>query len=134
MHVPVSVVVPCYCCEGTIERAVDSVMKQTALPAEVLLVDDASPDQGRTLNKLRQLQGRFRDKTHIEVIALKNNGGPSVARNAGWEAATQPYIAFLDADDAWHPQKLEIQYEWMKEYSEVVLTGHGDKVYRAMKF
>lgn len=59
MHVPVSVVIPCYCCEGTIERAVGSVMKQTALPVEIFLVDDASPDHGRTLNKLRQLQELF---------------------------------------------------------------------------
>ncbi|MDR9769531.1 glycosyltransferase family 2 protein [Acetomicrobium sp.] len=124
MYVPVSVVVPCYCCEDTIERAVVSVMSQTALPGEVILVDDASPDHGRTLSKLQELQERFRDKTHIEIIALKNNSGPSVARNAGWETATQPYIAFLDADDAWHPQKLEIQYGWMKEHPEIALTGH----------
>ncbi len=124
MYVPVSVVIPCYCCEDTIERAVVSVMNQTALPIEVILVDDASPDQGRTLSKLQELQARFRDKSHIEIIALENNGGPSVARNTGWEAATQPYIAFLDADDAWHPQKLEIQYVWMKEHPEVALTGH----------
>ena len=124
MYVPVSVVIPCYCCEDTIERAVVSVMSQTALPGEVILVDDASPDHGRTLSKLQELQERFRDKAHLEIIALKNNGGPSVARNAGWEAATQPYIAFLDADDAWHPQKLEIQYRWMKEHPEVALTGH----------
>ena len=124
MYVPVSVVIPCYCCEDTIERAVVSVMNQTALPVEVIVVDDASPDHGRTLSKLQELQERFRDKTHIEIIALKNNSGPSVARNAGWETATQPYIAFLDADDAWHPQKLEIQYGWMKEHPEIALTGH----------
>ncbi len=124
MYVPVSVVVPCYCCEDTIERAVVSVMSQTALPGEVILVDDASPDHGRTLSKLQELQERFRDKTHIEIIALKNNSGPSVARNAGWGTATQPYIAFLDADDAWHPQKLEIQYGYMCNFPDVVMTGH----------
>ena len=69
MYVPVSVVVPCYCCEDTIERAVVSVMSQTALPGEVILVDDASPDHGRTLSKLQELQERFRDKAHIEIIA-----------------------------------------------------------------
>ncbi len=124
MYVPVSVVIPCYCCEDTIERSVVSVMNQTGLPIEVILVDDASPDQGRTLSKLRELQQRFRDKTLIKIIALEHNGGPSIARNAGWEAATQPYIAFLDADDAWHSQKLEIQCGWMKEHPEVALSGH----------
>lgn len=99
-------------------------MAQTMLPAELLLVDDASPDEGRTLNKLHELKERYSNLLHIEVIALPTNGGPSVARNAGWEEAMQPYIAFLDADDSWHPRKLEIQYGWMKEHPEVYLTGH----------
>jgi len=123
-HVPVSVVIPCYCCSETIERAVSSVINQTQLPVEIWLVDDASPDDGRTLNKLHKLKGKYTGTVQIEIIALPVNGGPSVARNAGWDAATQPYIAFLDADDAWHPQKLEIQYGWMKEHPEIVLTGH----------
>ncbi len=124
MHIPVSVIIPCYCSGKTIERAVDSVMAQTMLPAEVWLVDDASPDEGWTIRKLQELQERYRDKTIIEIIRLEKNGGPSVARNAGWEAARQSYIAFLDADDAWHPYKLEIQYGWMKEHSNAHLSGH----------
>lgn len=124
MHIPVSVIIPCYCCSETIERAVNSVMAQTMLPAELWLVDDASPDEGRTLNKLHELKEQYSHLLHIEVIALPKNGGPSVARNAGWEKATQPYIAFLDADDSWHPRKLEIQYGWMKEHPETYLTGH----------
>ena len=51
--------------------------------------------------------------------------GPAGARNAGWSVATQPYLAFLDADDAWHPRKLELQYQWMKAHPESVLTGHA---------
>jgi glycosyltransferase involved in cell wall biosynthesis len=123
-HTPVSVVIPCYCCSETIERAVSSVINQTQMPVEIWLVDDASPDDGRTLNKLYELKMRYADTVQIEVIALPINGGPSVARNTGWDAATQPYITFLDADDAWHTQKLEIQYEWMKEHPEIALTGH----------
>ena len=123
-HTPVSVVIPCYCCSETIERAVSSVVNQTQLPVEIWLVDDASPDDGRTLNKLYELKMRYTNMVQIEIIALPVNGGPSVARNAGWDAATQPYIAFLDADDSWHTQKLEIQYEWMKEHPEIALTGH----------
>ena len=121
---PVSVIIPCYCCAATIERAVSSVMAQTVLPAEVWLIDDASPDGGQTLEVLYELKQRYSGKTHIEIISLKENSGPSVARNTGWDAATQPYIAFLDADDAWHPRKLEIQYNWMKEHPHVALTGH----------
>jgi len=52
------------------------------------------------------------------------NKGVAMARNAAWELAGQPYIAFLDADDAWHPKKLEIQYAFMGAHPEVVLCGH----------
>ena len=122
--VPVSVIIPCYCCADTIERAVTSVMSQTMLPAEVWLIDDASSDGGRTLATLYELKEHYGSKAHIEVIPLKENSGPAVARNRGWDAATQSYIAFLDADDAWHPRKLEVQYSWMQVHPHVALTGH----------
>jgi glycosyltransferase involved in cell wall biosynthesis len=61
----------------------------------------------------------------VKVIALKDNAGAANARNAGWEAATQTYIAFLDSDDAWHPKKIEIQYGYMLAHPDVVLCGHG---------
>lgn len=120
----VSVVIPCYCCADTIERAVESVMAQTMLPTEVWLVEDDSGDGGRTLAKLRQIQRCYNETVNIEVIPLLMNSGPAGARNAGWDASTQPYIAFLDADDAWHPQKLEIQYCWMRDHPNVAMTGH----------
>lgn len=124
MRVPVSVVIPCYCCSKTIGRAFKSVVAQTMLPEEVLLVEDGSPDSGRTLESLYQLQQRDQGRFVVKVIPLSTNSGPSVARNTGWDAASQPYIAFLDADDSWHPRKLEIQYEWMRTHQEVVLCGH----------
>lgn len=120
----ISVIIPCYCCAETIVRAVDSVAWQTMLPKQIILIDDASSDDGATLRKLHALQKKYADKLKIEVIHLKVNGGPSIARNAGWDAATQPYIAFLDADDSWLPQKLEVQYQWMNKHLEVDLCGH----------
>ena len=123
-QVPVSVVIPCYGCADSIERAVASIKEQSKRPAEVILVDDASADDGATLRTLHALQKKHADKLQIEVISLKVNGGPAAARNAGWEAATQPYIAFLDADDSWHPKKLEIQYKWMQDMPEVAICGH----------
>ena len=116
----ISVVIPCYKCANTIQRAVDSVAAQTQLPEEVILVDDASGDD--TIDILMALQNRY-GRNWIRVIELKQNGGPSVARNTGWEASTQPYIAFLDADDVWHPQKSEIQFEWMQAHPDAVMTG-----------
>jgi glycosyltransferase involved in cell wall biosynthesis len=99
-------------------------MSQTVLPAEIWLIDDASQDGGRTPGALFELKQRYGDKTNIEVISLGKNSGPAVARNTGWDKAKQSYIAFLDADDAWHPRKLEIQYGWMKAHPHVALTGH----------
>ena len=119
---PVTVIVPCYCCTSTIQRAIESVALQALLPAEVILVDDCSPDD--TLAELYRLQSSYQEGW-IRVVSLRKNGGPSVARNAGWREATQPYLAFLDADDSWHPQKIQIQYQWMASHHEVILTGHG---------
>ncbi|MBE0472009.1 MAG: glycosyltransferase family 2 protein [Methyloprofundus sp.] len=117
----VSVVIPCYRCADTIVRAVKSVAAQTLKPYEVILVEDCSGDN--TLEALYQLQSQY-EKEWIKVIALKENSGPGTARNIGWDASEQDYIAFLDADDSWHPQKVEIQYGWMVKNQGVILTGH----------
>ncbi|MBM9538609.1 glycosyltransferase family 2 protein [Desulfobulbus alkaliphilus] len=119
---PVSVVIPCYRCADTIYRAVTSVYSQTWRPAEVILVEDCSGDS--TLDQLHLLANKYPDNW-VRVINLQKNSGPGTARNIGWDRARQPYIAFLDADDAWHPQKIEIQARWMLENPEVTLTGHG---------
>jgi len=118
----VSVVIPCYRCVATIRRAVDSVVHQTLPPAEIILVDDASGDD--TLETLRQISSEL-GSDRVRVIALEKNVGAGGARNAGWSVATQRYVAFLDADDAWDPRKLETQYEFMELHPEVALSGHG---------
>src|SRR5690606_29412442 len=63
----------------------------------------------------------------IRVVPLELNGGAAAARNAGWNSATGKYVAFLDADDTWHPQKIEVQYKWMEAHPEVGLTGHAHR-------
>lgn len=117
---PVSVIIPCYRCKDTIEQTFKSVLKQTLQPAEILLIDDASGDG--TLEVLKQLEQDYAQK--VRIIPLQQNGGPGLARNAGWDAATQPWLAFLDADDVWHPRKLEIQWGWLEDHQEVSLCGH----------
>lgn len=121
MVASVSIIIPCYCCSSTVTRAMESVTRQTLLPMEVILVDDCSPDD--TLTTLLQLQQKY-GETWVKVISLEENCGPSVARNKGWDVARGDYIAFLDADDAWHPQKLDRQYSWMISNSNALLSGH----------
>lgn len=123
-YAPVSVVIPCFRCATTIGRALASVVQQSKVPAEVILVDDASGDE--TWAALTALANAY--PGWVKLLPLEVNQGAAAARNAGWEAATQEYIAFLDADDAWHSKKIEIQYEYMKSHPEVLLCAHGHRV------
>jgi glycosyltransferase involved in cell wall biosynthesis len=102
-------------------------MLQSALPAEVLLIDDASKDG--TLALLHELSKRH--GSILRVISMHINVGPGLARNAGWAIATQPWLAFLDADDIWHPQKLEVQWSWLQAHPEVSLCGHSTQLMHA---
>jgi glycosyltransferase involved in cell wall biosynthesis len=118
---PVSVVVPCYRCADTIAAAVASIAAQSLPPAEVLLVEDCSGD--RTLEALHEV-ALAHAEGWIKVIALPDNGGPSRARNAGWQAASREYIAFLDADDTWFPAKLELQMAALRADPAITLIAH----------
>lgn len=122
---PVSVVIPCYRCRDTIDRAVASVADQSALPAELIVVDDGSADG--TLEHLRSLASRYASGW-MRVVSLPANRGAADARNAGWEIATQPYLAFLDADDAWHKRKLEIQLGSLQAHPEISLCAHRHEI------
>ena len=119
---PVSVVIPCYRCAETIERAVASVLAQTQGVAELILVDDASGDG--TWSTLERLQARL-GATFVQLAAMPVNKGAGEARNLGWERASQPWIAFLDADDAWHPRKIELQYRRILQHPQTMLSCHA---------
>ena len=122
---PVSVIVPCFRCSSTIARALDSVLAQSLRPAEIILVDDGSDDG--TLACLEALAAAHPGEC-IRIVALHDNHGAASARNAGWEIASQQFVAFLDADDTWHPHKLELQHGYMAEHPEVTLSGHGYEI------
>jgi glycosyltransferase involved in cell wall biosynthesis len=120
-RLPISIIVPAYNAAATLSRALDSIDAQTCLPAEIILVDDASQDA--TWDVIQQLSGRHPDPP-IKTVQLGRNSGPAAARNAGWAIASQEFLAFLDADDAWHPRKLELQHRWMADHAQVALCGH----------
>ena len=117
----VSVVIPCFNSAATIERALRSVEHQTTKPNEVLVVDDASCDN--TVSTIEQYART--SSLNIRVIKQAVNGGPSVARNAAWNVATGEFIAFLDADDQWHPQKLEIQIATFELIPDASMCTNG---------
>jgi glycosyltransferase involved in cell wall biosynthesis len=123
MHKPaaVSVVMPCYRAAAPVAAAVQSVRAQTVPPMELIVVDDASDDMTPAL--LAQLQ-RACGQDWMKIIHLPSNHGAGSARNAGWMRARGEFIAFLDADDTWHPRKIELQHAFMVAHPEIAICGH----------
>ncbi|MES0879399.1 glycosyltransferase family 2 protein [Roseibium sp. SCP14] len=111
--VPVSVIIPCYNSERTIRNALLSVVQQSQRPLEIICVDDCSKD--RTIDVIRVFAEEFSEQS-IRIERMPGNDGPGSARNLGWDMAKGDYVAFLDSDDFWHPQKLEFQLAVMREH------------------
>lgn len=97
----ISVIIPCYNRSQLVARAIDSVLMQTYPASELIVVDDHSNDD--TAVVLQQFEDR------ITVISNSQNFGVSYSRNVGIESATGEWIAFLDSDDVWNPDKLNAQ-------------------------
>jgi glycosyltransferase involved in cell wall biosynthesis len=97
----VSIIIPTYNRETLLVLALDSVFSQTFQNFEIIIVDDGGNDN------TEQLIGKYGSKVHY--TRLKHTGLPSVVRNAGLKMAQGEFIAFLDSDDLWLPQKLERQ-------------------------
>lgn len=106
----VSIITPSYNAENFIANTIESVLLQTYQSWELLIVDDASPDNANELIEKYSLQD-----SRISLIKLDRNSGAAVARNAGIAAAKGRYIAFLDSDDRWLPDKLDKQLSFMRK-------------------
>lgn len=103
MYRKVAVVIPAYNSESTIEETINSVLSQTFVDFEIIVVNDGSTD--RTKHIVEKLMGRdSRIKLHTQ-----ENHGLSAARNTGIRLANSTYVAFLDSDDHWLPDKLSNQ-------------------------
>ena len=116
----VTVVVPCYNSSNTLNRAIRSVLAQTVTPSALILVDDSSTDDTGEILK----DAKLKHPELVQIITLPVNSGPSFARNAGWDVTTTEFVAFLDADDEWHPQKLEIMLRWFFQNPDAVFCSH----------
>lgn len=106
MEPMVSIIVPTYNRENVIERALGSILRQSYESYEVIVVDDGSTDH--TADVVRKIQD-----DRIRYIALPENQGVAHARNVGIREAKYDYIAFLDSDDEWLPDKLMLQMKKM---------------------
>jgi glycosyltransferase involved in cell wall biosynthesis len=116
---PVSVVIPTYQRVASCRRAVESVVAQTLAPAEILVCDDGSTDETR--DEIERLERR---EPLVRYLRLpENTGRPACARNAGVRASTQPWVAFLDDDDRWLPNKLARQAPFLTAPYAVVASG-----------
>lgn len=104
----VSIIMPAYNAEKFISESIESVRKQTYQNWELLIVDDCSTDTTKTIvKKLSEVDSR------IVYIPLLKNSGAAIARKTGIEASKGRFIAFLDSDDLWIPEKLEKQIAFM---------------------
>lgn len=110
MDIPlISVITPIYNSEKFLKTAIVSVQNQTYSNWELILVDDASTDgSGKIAEQF------YNDDTRIIYEKFPENRGPAVSRNRAIELAKGEYIAFLDSDDFWSPNKLEIQVDFMQ--------------------
>ena len=116
----VSVVIPAYNAQSTIARALQSVANQTFQVTEVIVVDDASTDS--TVETVAESSKS--SAIAIRLLLSNQNAGPGSARNRGWDSSNCDYIAFLDADDVWHPRKIEIQVREMERNSSFAMSCH----------
>lgn len=99
-NVKVSVIIPCYNSARYLAEAINSVLAQTVPAHEIIVIDDGSTDGSAGV--------AMSFAPHVKLIRQPNRG-ESAARNAGISASSGDWIAFLDSDDVWHPDKLKIQ-------------------------
>ncbi len=106
----VSIITPSYNSSKYIKETMNCVIAQTYKNWEMLIADDCSSDDTRNIVE----EYTEKDK-RIKLIKLENNGGAAIARNTALGKASGRYIAYLDADDLWFPQKLEKQLKFLNE-------------------
>jgi glycosyltransferase involved in cell wall biosynthesis len=108
----ISVVIPTYNRYDFLKRAIDSVLAQTYLCDEIIVVDDGSTDNTSQIKK---------DTPNVTYIYQKN-AGVSAARNSGINIAKNEWIAFLDSDDVWHVDKIQEQVQFHKEHQDIFIS------------
>ena len=114
-----SVVMPAFNAASTLNDSINSVLRQTFRHFELLVVDDCSSDATRDI-----IAENMRKDARVLGFFLDANGGISAARNVAIKAATGHFIAFLDADDLWVPEKLQKQYHLLSAGRDLVFASY----------
>ena len=112
----VSIITPMYNSEKTIQQMIESVLQQTYTNWELIIADDLSSDASVTI--IEQYQ---QNDPRIKLIAAKINTGPAECRNRGISKAKGDYLAFLDSDDSWRPEKLSKQIDYMQKNNALLV-------------
>ena len=107
----ISIITPNFNCEVFIKSTIESVISQTYSNWEMLIVDDCSTDRSYEI----ALDYAKKD-SRIKVLKNEKNSGAAISRNLALDNANGDYIAFLDSDDLWEPNKLEVQLKFMEEH------------------
>lgn len=120
VQVSVSVVIPVYNSYDSLAKSLDSIVAQSVSVEEVIVVDDGSFRKEGAYDLIE----RYKKFLNLHFFELGSNFGAAYARNFGVLKANAKYLAFLDSDDVWSPQKIETQFYFM-EKGGYHLTGHG---------
>lgn len=127
----VSIIMPSYNTAGFIKETIGSVLKQSYTNWELIIVDDCSPDN------TDEIVEPFLSDTRIKYLKNEQNSGAAVSRNRALREAKGKWIAFLDSDDLWMPEKLQKQIEFMKKngyhfsytnYAEINVDGNRNGI------
>jgi teichuronic acid biosynthesis glycosyltransferase TuaG len=119
----VSVIMPVYNAERTLQASIDSVLCQSHRDVELLLIDDGSRDASWAM-----IEAAAASDPRVVPVRQSRNGGVAAARNAGIAAASGRFVAFLDSDDTWMPQKLEVQLAAMAQSGSPVSYASYQRV------
>lgn len=129
----ISIITPSYKTKGGLKKSIESVLKQTYSNFELIVVDDNNPDTDER-KFTEELMSQYQDDHRIIYIKHEMNKNGAAARNTGFRAATGEYIAYLDDDDEFMPEKLEKELRFLQEnieydavYSRFFINGAINK-------